>query len=742
MVGGVVTSIGALVLTSYVFGWTWFQSWVPAHASMKLSSSLCFIVLGLFLVGSAWSGITERFGRVAGSIVVFAGLLNCYHIFANPGEHPLHRMSLGAAISFVALGLAILTVRGDRWIWVSQLLAMGGMLVGLLAVTGYLYDAPGLYSSRLLGTTAVHTALLHLLSGFGILVQRPDKAFVGLFTSSSVAGSSLRSMIPYVAILPLAVGLLAVQGVKLGIYERGAGIGISVLATMVLFGVLEWKNAIAIEGWEARALRANDDLKLVATMLESARSAVIRVDPQGNIRSWNLGATELYGFTAEEVIGQPIEILSDPESPDPHGPPVRPRGEVVEQFRRAKDGSLVEVSLSRFQLHDSLDNVCGYCDVSRNISDLRRLERYSHTLFEHSPVAKVVLNERGIIRSANPAAVKLFGYLPDELVGLKLDDLISEHKESEPIGHSDVLGQRKDGSEFLAQTAFSSFLVGKEHLSVGLIQDVTKERQMEKDVIRAQRLQGIAMFAGTLTHEFNNYLTTILGNAALAMDELEPGSELYDYCCRIDSVAQKAASLARRVLQFSRLEAPETQIGSLRLIALETLAIARTTMLSGWDTGVVSNSGLWAASFDQAQVEQALMNLIKNSSEQPGPGQVIIELANEGVDDSHWASALGSGLFVRLTVRDDRGGLDPEHVERIFEPFFTKKSSGRGTGLGLSVVEGIVKNHGGFATIDNSPGVGLAVHMFFPAAMQEDGPMQDSALKDCQLELAIDEIVV
>lgn len=739
--GVIIAAGGIVVVSAYLLDWQFLLVAISQPIPIRFLGAICFTMLGISVYSASRGGKRgHMLCFAAGLAMLIVSAFTIVDIFSRDigiGEPP---MSLGASLSFAAYAIALIMVRrGPRAVWISQGAAMAGFIFAMVAVIGHLYDIPSLYSTKLLGTTGVVSALLALMGGMGILFIERNEGFSGLFFSSSVAGASLRAMVPAVVLAPLIIGLVAVQGSKTGVYERGTGIAFATLSTIVVFGLLAWRNAGAIANWERRLGQANEDIRLMATILETDRAAIIRVDAQGEIASWNGAAEDIYGYTALEAIGKPIAIVEGEDSVPLPAPTAHGRVDTADINRRTKAGGLVEVSVSRYPIRDTAGLLLGYADVSRNMNEIRRLERYSHTMFEASPVPKIVFGPDRQVRSVNPACAELFGYDREEMIGAPYDALISDQVQDSTLdGRTDQIGHRRDGSVFLARISHNGFRVGKEELTIAIIIDVTRERQMEKETVRSQRLQGIAMFAGTLTHEFNNYLTTILGNAALVMSEVDPHSDAFEYCSRIESVGQRAASLARRVLQFSRMEAPEAEIGSLRALAQETVAMARTTILSGWDVSVESPPSLWAAPFDSAQAEQALMNLLKNSAEQCTRGRVSITLSNEVVDANHQHSSLGRGRYVRMSVRDNCGGLPPEAADRLFEPFFTNKASGRGTGLGLSVVDGILKAHGGFASIENAAGEGLTVHLYFPAAESEGEPIPDSALDHGQLELAID----
>jgi signal transduction histidine kinase len=257
---------------------------------------------------------------------------------------------------------------------------------------------------------------------------------------------------------------------------------------------------------------------------------------------------------------------------------------------------------------------------------------------------------------------------------------------------------------------------GKAHMS-GLVRDITEQTQLEQELRQAQKMEGIGQLAGGIAHDFNNLLTVIQGNSDLALSELDPSSASYADIGEIKRAAVSAAALTRQLLAFSR-----RQMLLPRPIELRAVPFAIETMLSrliGDNIELVmeldSECGYVLA--DPGQIEQVIVNLAVNARDaMPDGGRITISTRtvphHEKTPD--WVDGCALGVCESLTVTDTGTGIDKATREHIFEPFFTTKGIGRGTGLGLSTVHGIVKQSGGELHLSSTPGAGSAFTVFLP----------------------------
>ena len=275
---------------------------------------------------------------------------------------------------------------------------------------------------------------------------------------------------------------------------------------------------------------------------------------------------------------------------------------------------------------------------------------------------------------------------------------------------------------------FRDEVSGKAHMS-GLVRDITERTQLEQELRQAQKMEGIGQLAGGIAHDFNNLLTVIQGNSDLALSELDPSSASYADIGEIKRAAVSAAALTRQLLAFSR-----RQVLLPRPIELPAVPFAIESMLSrliGAHIELVmeldSECGYVLA--DPGQIEQVIVNLAVNARDaMPDGGRITIRTQtvphHEKTPD--WVDGCAKGVCESLTVTDTGTGMDKATRERIFEPFFTTKAIGRGTGLGLSTVHGIVRQSGGEMHLSSTPGVGSAFTIFFPQVATADVAASDS----------------
>ena len=256
--------------------------------------------------------------------------------------------------------------------------------------------------------------------------------------------------------------------------------------------------------------------------------------------------------------------------------------------------------------------------------------------------------------------------------------------------------------------------------SNGIIQDITDRKQAEDQLRQAQKMEAVGQLTAGVAHDFNNMLAVIWGNAELLEDELGEDNPLLAAVCR---ATKRGAELTQRLLAFSRKQMLQPKTINANSLITETTGLLRRTLEAHIDIKNVTAAGLWNCEVDPAQLENALVNLSINARDaMPDGGKLTIETSNVRLDDSYAAAQadVTPGQYVMLAVTDTGSGMAPEVRARVFEPFFTTKGAGEGTGLGLSMVYGFVKQSGGHVTIYSEQGEGTTIKLYLPRSTKPE----------------------
>lgn len=262
---------------------------------------------------------------------------------------------------------------------------------------------------------------------------------------------------------------------------------------------------------------------------------------------------------------------------------------------------------------------------------------------------------------------------------------------------------------------------------LGSMVDISERLQMEERLRQAQKMEAVGQLTGGVAHDFNNLLTVVLGNAEALSDELEKQPRLHAMAEMTANAAVRGAELTNRLLAFSRKQTLEPRVLDVSQVIHGMDSLLRRTLPENIDIEIVRSGGLWKTHIDPGQLESALLNLALNARDaMPEGGALTIEMANAALDDDYVASELDveAGQYVLIVVTDTGTGISPENVGRVFEPFFTTKEVGRGTGLGLSMVYGFVKQSGGHVRVYSEIGEGTSFKLYFPRSWVKENRKQ------------------
>jgi two-component system cell cycle sensor histidine kinase/response regulator CckA len=362
---------------------------------------------------------------------------------------------------------------------------------------------------------------------------------------------------------------------------------------------------------------------------------------------------------------------------------------------------------------------------------LRASEERYRALFEGSPLPTWVLDrETGAFLAVNHAAVSSYGYTREEFADLKVTDIELSAETSETHGTT-WRHRKKDGGIIVVETKKNAFdFEGRPALLVA-VNDVTARkkaeetlRKTEEQLRQAQKMEAIGSLAGGVAHDFNNLLSVILGYTNLIIDSLKVDDPLRDELGEVRTAGERAETLTRQLLAFSRQQVLQPRILDINHIASGMEKMLRRLLGADVTLTLLAGRGVGTIQADPGQIEQVLMNLAVNARDaMPNGGNLTIETANVELDAEYTAEHVGvtPGPYVLLAVTDTGIGMDAATRARIFEPFFTTKEPGKGTGLGLSTVFGIVAQSHGHIWVYSEVSQGTVFRIYFP---RKDGAME------------------
>lgn len=482
------------------------------------------------------------------------------------------------------------------------------------------------------------------------------------------------------------------------------------------------------------------ELSRLAAIVESTDDAIISMDLDGIITSWNPGAQRLFGYSPEETLGRPLNILIPADRRDEEAGILAKlrRGERIDRYettRLAKDGRILEVWLTVSPLRDKSGRVVGASKIVRDITERKRMEGEVwqgrvrlRAILDTAIDAIISIDNRGLVQAVNPAAERMFGYTPAELIGQNVKVLMPSPYHEEHDGYLDrykhtgekriigigreVQARRKDGTVFAIDLAVSEVEPGK--LFTGIIRDISDRKTAETKLRESDRMASIGTLAAGLGHDMNNVLLPVRARLNALKAEGVRGH-------LSPTAADDVAEISKSVAYLQQLA------DGLHFLAMDTQkegADSGTNLAAWWDqAGVLISKavpkhvqvtasfprGLPEVAASTAGLTQAVLNLVVNagdaipSDRRRKQGHVRLR-----------AESAKNAKHVRLTVSDNGRGMSDEVKRRAFDMFFTTKPRGLGTGLGLSLVRKVADQAGGSVEIQSALGQGTTVSMILP----------------------------
>jgi two-component system, cell cycle sensor histidine kinase and response regulator CckA len=493
------------------------------------------------------------------------------------------------------------------------------------------------------------------------------------------------------------------------------------------------------------------------TLVENAPEAIVVLDvTKGTFVDGNSKALRLFRLSREELLRADVRHLSAAVQADGRTAEAAERDLIAQTLTgtvahlewvcRNSAGEEFPAEMRLVRLPSSTRQLVrgSITDISerkRAEKALRESEARYRALVDHAAYGIFwTLEPEGKLLQVNPALAEMLGYeSAQELLAVELtSSLYRDSSEraaiiSEYVQHgraeATVEWKRKDGKIITVHMVGrkATYPDGQLDCAEVTVENITERIALEKQLIQAQKFEGIGQLAGGIAHDFNNMIGAILGWAEMGIEETEAGSRHRRFFEKVHQQAKRAAALTRQLLAFARRQILEPRNVDLNQTAVETLSLLEKVIGSNIEIKATLAPNLSLVRADATQVEQVLMNLCINARDaMPAGGSLIIETSNVKLDEQFCAlqPLARPGEYAMLTVTDSGTGMDSATLDRIFEPFFTTKELGKGTGLGLATVYGIVRQHGGFLNVYSELGKGSTFRCYFPISLDSSVPRE------------------
>ena len=478
---------------------------------------------------------------------------------------------------------------------------------------------------------------------------------------------------------------------------------------------------------------------------------VVATSSDGLIYDLNPAALELFGLPRQEIVGRPAaDFGAWPDAAESEDTFRRDR--VFERSFRREGGETLTVlaSFSEIELDGAARLVVTLQDISARKhaeETLRASEERFRTLVENSNDLIAELTRDGTILYASPNHAAITGHSPDDLRGKNLLDWVHPDDAAEvstKLSEARSFGQFRwrfsDGSYHWLEASLRSFCLSDQaERSVIISRDVSerlrsqaKQRQLEEHLRKAQRLDALGTLAGGIAHDFNNILAAIVAYTEMIDADAEEPATIREHAAELGKAHRRATDLVKQILAFSRQRKLTREPIAPAQVVRDALKLLRSTLPSTIEICAEAFDDELIVLADPSQIHQVMMNLCTNAAHAIGEAQGRLRVAltrNDLPKETAQTLGLPAGSYARLCVSDSGQGMSEEVLERIFEPFFTTKAPGEGTGLGLAVVHGIVRDHEGAISVKSQVGVGTDVVVYLPehlaASRAEDAVAQD-----------------
>ncbi len=532
--------------------------------------------------------------------------------------------------------------------------------------------------------------------------------------------------------LGLAPMMVLLLVARLGTEWRGFGfvlVAVSIACYAARLGLVQYR-----EGKTAATIRRHQ------MAMDSAMDSMAMVSPQGKYTYVNESFVRMLGYaSADEILGRSWDEVNDPRDlssvRNEMNFALAEKGKWFGALTVHSKSGLIPLEAAVTRLPDG-----GVVTISRDVSDRRRAEIFRaeaeakyQTLVEQVAAISYIaeLGMDGQWLYVSPQVEAMFGFPADEWLAQSRDWVQNIHADDRTIveaaEEASLRGERfqaeyriirKDGRViWVSDTAVVVPGSDAHPLMEGIIVDITDRKLLEGQLQQARRMEAVGRLAGGIAHDFNNLLTIIKGYTELGLTRAKASPEVRADLERIEDASERAGGLVRQLLAFSRRQVLQPKVLDLNAIVEGLDKLLRRLMDEAIEMKTVVGKDLGRIKADPGQIEQVIMNLVVNARDaMPEGGRLTVETENVELDSAYARDhvTVRPGRYVMLAVTDTGMGMSPDTIAHIFEPFYTTKESGRGTGLGLSTVYGIVKQSGGYIWVYSEPGHGTTFKVYLP----------------------------
>jgi PAS domain S-box-containing protein len=484
---------------------------------------------------------------------------------------------------------------------------------------------------------------------------------------------------------------------------------------------------------------AAQDPTYFRTLVEHSADVLWVLDREGVVRHVTPSLSRILGYRPQDVVGRrPWDLMDAADATEASQVFQAVSGSVepvtsAHRFRHVDGGTRMLECTARNLLDDP--HVGAVVVSSHDVTDqrlaeeaLRASEARLRTAVHSTPIVLYTLDREGRFTSSDGKGLERLGLTPGEVVGRsayemyaaipELQDNVRRALAGETVRYMAVFGQLQYDTTYAPLRDARGEIIG----IIGASFDVTDQKKLEEQFLQAQKMEAVGRLAGGVAHDFNNLITAILGYADLVQESFDPQDPRRDDVAQIARAGQRAADLTRQLLTFARRQASAARMIDLNELVSHLGRLLARLIGDNILLGTQLAADLWPVLADAAQIEQVVLNLAVNARDaMPRGGRLAIRTANVDVRDE--ATGLDVGLapgeYVLLTVTDTGVGMDEATLEHLFEPFYTTKEPGRGTGLGLATCYGIVKQARGHIAASSVPGQGSTFYVWLPRATGE-----------------------